>query len=226
MTSDTFTDTRYTLALPKSVFNELMNFLSGCSEYFTTTSDSFEDPEEMKMYYNHAIELRNMQSEILSVSALDGNTVLMTLTPELQSALVYDLITMLPDADASHEPIGSEEPSLFRKPGTYLTYPLYDVQFSAVLSGLTDLVEQLQELITVLPDDSKDGVERQLSGIRSLKKDLLSQSYTFREEDTDREMTALTVRQEDLPSFLTALLAVTAIPRGNADYTGQITVLS
>lgn len=194
----------------RQFFNEFINYLGGCSEYFGTTSDETDSDDEKIMYHQHAIEIRTLQSGILSRALLDQNKVLLQISDGEQSALLYNLISMLAPLPGLQETPLQEDPPVLSDAGTYFCYPLIRSQFTQIVDSLTGLIEDLRSIL---------GAEAPiLSNLVDLLASLESFSYLFQDSKTGRTMVAMIVRQDQMMDLFRALLSLTTISYGKIDF--------
>lgn len=194
----------------RQFFNEFINYLGGCSEYFGTTSDETDSDDEKIMYHQHAIEIRTLQSGILSRALLDENKVLLRISDGEQSALLYNLISMLAPLPGLQETPLQEDPPALSDAGTYFCYPLIRSQFTQIVDSLTGLIEDLRSIL---------GAEAPiLSNLVDLLASLESLSYLFQDSKTGRTMVAMVVKQDQMMDLFRALLSLTTITYGKIDF--------
>lgn len=233
----------YTYRIDRQFFNEFINYMGGCSEYFSTTSDETDSDDEKAMFQQHAIEIRSLQSNILSRAAIQNGRVLFGMTEGEQSALFYNLISMLaslPEGwDATDESSGiqlpsglaaqlPEEPPFLAEVGGYLQYPLYNAQFSQILLSLNDLLRDLNLILDSLDSDNPEShslylnIEKRRDSLIELQGEIMKNSYVFQDSDTGRTMTAMVIAQPKMLDLFRALLSVTTITYGKTDFSKNL----
>lgn len=210
LNSDTLMSGICVYRVDRQFFNEFINYLGGCSEYFGTTSDGTDSDDEKIMYHQHAIEIRTLQSGILSHALLDQNKVLLQLSDGEQSALLYNLVSMLAPLPGLQETPLQEDPPVLSESGTYFCYPLIRSQFTQISGSITGLIEDLHSLL---------GADAPiLSNLVQLLAGLESQSYLFQDSKTGRTMAAMVVAQDQMMDLFRALLSLTTISYGKIDF--------
>lgn len=212
--SDDLLGALHSFSVESAFFNEFLNFLGGCSEYFSTTSDETDSDEEKAMYRQHAITLRSMQSKILTGATVspDGS-VRFTLPDGMLSALFYNLVSMMAPEDVPEEVFPLQEAPLVSKmPGVYCCYPLETAQFRQV-TGALELVRRGLEMM---------GLEEEPARLLHLMEDIATQSYCFQDGDTEREMAALVVPEFEVMELFRALLIATSVEYGKTDFAATL----
>lgn len=228
LSSDSLMSGTYVYRIDRRFFNEFINYLGGCSEYFGTTSDETDSDEEKVMYHQHAIDIRALQSGILSRAVLDQRAVLFRITEEEQSALLYNLISMTKPLPESVEPHLPEEPSLFSREDGYFTYPLPGSQFCQVTRSLSGLVRDLNLILDSLELETREvqqiysSMEDKRDTLIDLQANLEKFSYLFQDAETGRITTAMVVPQSQMMDLFRALLSVTTIEYGKTDFAGTL----
>lgn len=218
----------YVYRIDHRFFNEFINYLGGCSEYFGTTSDETDSDEEKVMYHQHAIDIRALQSNILSHAVLDQRAVLLQITEGEQSALLYNLISMLKPLPDNLEPHLPEEPSLFSEAGGYFTFPLHGSQFSQVTRSLSDLIQDLNLILSSLDSEPREmqqvyaSMESKRDILIDLEANLEKYSYLFQDTETGQMATAMVVPQSQMMDLFRALLSATTIEYGKIDFAGTL----
>lgn len=224
LNTDSLMSGLYTYYIDRKFFNELINYMGGCSEYFSTTSDETDSDEEKAMFHQHAIDIRSLQSNILSHAMLQDHMVLMQLSEGEQSALFYNLISMLEAVPEEPEVSLPEEPSPLTEPGGYSRYPVLNSQFVQVLLSLSGLLQDLNMILGTLdpadPDSKKLylNIEKRRNALIDLQGNLIEESYQFQDAETGRPMAAMVVRQSQIMDLFRALLSVTTIEYGKTDF--------
>lgn len=210
LNSDTLMSGICLYRVDRQFFNEFINYLGGCSEYFGTTSDETDSDDEKIMYHQHAIEIRTLQSNILSRALLDQNKVLLQLSDGEQSALLYNLISMLAPLPGLQETPLQEDPPALNEDGTYFCYPLIRSQFTQIVDSITGLIEDLHSILGANAPI--------LSHLVELLASLESLSYLFQDSKTGRTMVAMIVKQDQIMDLFRALLSLTTISYGKINF--------
>lgn len=233
MSSDDIMRDWYTHHMDLGFFNELMSFLNGCAEFFSTTSDATDSPDEKKQFREHAMDLRSTQSNLVSRVCRDDDYVILTLSDDMQSALFYTLVSMLSPEQSSEDPDLPEKAPLLPDAGGYSCYPLYKEQYAQVLHALQNSVEELDAFLsTIDPEESLgaaeswNAMEERRQAASELAASLEKQSYCFRDAETGRLSVALMVKQYQVDDLFRALLVQTCLNYESIDYASKLQPLS
>lgn len=228
MNADGLMSGLYIYRIDRQFFNELINYMGGCSEYFSTTSDGTDSDEEKAMFHQHAIDIRALQSDILSRAVTQDHMVIVQLSEGQQSALFYNLVSMLEPVPEGNEAGLPEEPALLTEPGGYFRYPILNSQFVQVLLALSGLLRDLNMILGTLdpaePNSKKLylNIEKRRNALIELQGNLIEESYQFQDSETGRTMAAMIVRQSQIVDLFRALLSVTTIEYGKTDFASTL----